>query len=250
MGGFEFFDFNICLGMPRIPMYHFEQDASVVEAQLARLNITGGLVRHTLGEESHPSQANRHLTRALDGVERFRPVWAVMPHWTGEFPAPARVVAEMKSAGAPAAVIYPETHGFSISSFATGALLEALEEAGIVLMAPQSQVSLEAITKIARAHPALHVVLMEVGYRKARDLYPLFEQCANVRIETSTYMLHNGIEEICHFFGAERLLFGSRCPLYNPGAAVAGVTYAGIGDEEKRLIAGKNAVGLLEGVRR
>jgi predicted TIM-barrel fold metal-dependent hydrolase len=83
-----------------------------------------------------------------------------------------------------------------------------------------------------------------------RNLYPLLERHSNLYLETSTYMVHRGIEEFVRLFGAERLLFGSRYAAYAPGAAVAGLMYAEISDRNRRLIAGDNARRLLRGVQR
>jgi len=245
MAPLEFFDFNLILGRPNIPKYRFEEDPAALKAAVAPLNITRAMVRYTQGEESHPAAANRALSAALEDFQSFLPVWAVLPHWTGEFPPPQDLVAEMRAKRVPAAVAYPQTHGFTMRRSVVGGLLDALEEAGIILAVPQAQVPFPVAEQIAHAHAGLRLVLLEVGYRSARDLYPLMEKCSNVYVDTSTYMVHRGIEEICRLFGAERLLFGSRCPFYNPGAAVAGITYAGIDEREKRLIARGNAEALL-----
>lgn len=249
MPRFEFFDFNVILGRPNIPKYRFSDDPAAINEELAALGITGALVRHTLGEELHPATGNARLNEAIAPFDNMRPAWAVLPHWTGEFPHPRKLIAEMKAAGVSAAVMYPLTHGFTMRRSVVGPLLDALEEARIVLAVPQSQIPFPAAEQIALAHASLAIVLLEVGYTSARDLYPLLEHCPNVRIETSTYMVHQGIEEICRLFGAGRLLFGSRYPFYNVGAAVAGITYAGIDGDEKRLIAAGNAEVLLGGAQ-
>ena len=245
MARLDFFDFNIILGRPNIPKLRFREDAAVMRAELAELGITGGLVRHTLGEESHPAAGNARLDQAVSAFHPFRPAWTVLPHWTGEFPSPQKLVTDMKAARATAAVMYPVTHGFQLRRSVVGPLLDALEEAGVALALPQAQVPYPAAEEIARSHPSLALVLLEVSYRSARELYPLMEHCPDLHIETSTYMVHRGIEEICRLFGASRLLFGSRYPFYNPGAAVAGVTYAEISEDDKRMVARGNAEILL-----
>lgn len=243
----EFFDFNVILGRPNIPRYRFSDDPAAINEELAALGITGALVRHTFGEESHPVIGNARLMEAIAPFDNMRPAWAVLPHWTGEFPHPRELTADMKSSGVTAAVMYPLTHGVTMRPSVVGPLLEALEEAKIVLAVPQLQIPFPVVEQIAQAHPSLAIVLLEVAYSSTRELYPLLEHCPNVRIEISTYMVHQGIEEICRLFGAGRLLFGSRYPFYNPGAAVAGIAYAKVSDDEKRLISAGNAVALLGG---
>jgi predicted TIM-barrel fold metal-dependent hydrolase len=47
-------------------------------------------------------------------------------------------------------------------------------------------------------------------------------------------------------FGAERILFGSRLPLYTPGAPLAVLLTARVPDSAKRAIAGGNLRRLLQ----
>jgi predicted TIM-barrel fold metal-dependent hydrolase len=65
-------------------------------------------------------------------------------------------------------------------------------------------------------------------------------------IEISGYQPHRAIEEIAQRFGARRLLFGSGLPVFEPGSAVAMVTYAELPQDQKQMIAGGNLESLLE----
>ncbi len=245
----EFFDINLTLGRPNIPKYRWTENFGEMKADLARFRITGGLVRHTLSEYGHPPTGNSRIAEELAGDDDFRPVWAALPHHTGEFPGPRQMTELVRESSVAAVVVYPKGHGFSLRETVSGGMLDALEEAAVPLLIPQPQVSLEVVEQVARAHPELPIALVGVPYQLSRDLYALLEARGNVFVETSYYMVHKGIEEFCRLFGAERLLFGSNYPTYHPGSAVAGVNYADISDEDKKLIAGENAGRLLKGVR-
>jgi predicted TIM-barrel fold metal-dependent hydrolase len=148
-----------------------------------------------------------------------------------------------------AVIMYPGQHGFPIRNSVTGPLFEALESARVVVLLPAGEVKLEVVEQVATDHPALPVVVSEVGHSSARELYPVFTKCPNVRIELSGYMVHRGIEDIVGKFGDGRILFGTRYPLFNPGCAVANVMYASISDDAKKSIASGNAERLLAEVR-
>ncbi|MHC4715219.1 MAG: amidohydrolase family protein [Planctomycetota bacterium] len=244
----EFFDVNLTLGRPNVPKYRWADDPAEMKKDLARFKITGGLVRHTISECGHPPAGNALIAEELAGDGDFRPVWAALPYHTGEFPAPRQMIERIRESSVAAVVVYPKGHGFSLGGTVSGGILEALEEAAVPLLIPQAQASLETVEEVARAHPDLPVILIDVAYRLSRDLYALLEARGNLFVETSYYMVHKGIEEFCRLFGAGRLLFGSNYPTYHPGCAVAGVNYADISDDDKALIAGVNARRLLKGV--
>ncbi len=246
----DFFDVNVSLGRVRIPKFHVVTDASQMKAELAPFGVTGGLVRHTVSSEGYPSVGNSRLAEELDGVTRFEPVWAVLPHWTGEFPTGEELEGVLSSAGVRAAALYPSQHGFPLRGEIIGPLLDVLEARQMILMLPHAEVPLEAAARIAKSHPRMPIVVLEVGYTAARELYAVFAMCTNVHIEISSYMAHRGIEDIVNKFGAERLLFGSRFPAYNPGSAVAAVTYARISDTDKKAIAAGNVRRLLSEVKK
>jgi len=249
MADLEFFDMHLSIGRPRGPQFHIAPDIKTLKDELVPLGITGGLVKHSLSLEAHPSIGNAEIVSDLAGSADFMPVWAVLPHWTGEFPAPEELVRQMARSHVRAVVMYPAQHSFSLRDSVVGRLFDMLARLKVVLLLPQPQAAFAAVEELSRHWPSLPVVLIDVGHTMARELYPTLAACPNVYVETSTYMVHRGIEDLCAKFGPQRLLFGSRYPYYNPGAAVAALQYARIPDQAKTLIASGNANVLLGEVK-
>jgi hypothetical protein len=241
----KFFDVNVTLGRPAIPKLRTEIDPAVMRADLADVGVSGGLVRHSLSIEWHPTQGNAEISRVLAGVRDFEPVWTLLPHWTGEFPSPDELIAAMARGRVRAATMYPLMHGFPVRPSVTGPLFEALAARRIPLMLPLAQANLATVETIARCHPELPIVVSETSYALVRELYAVFRACPNVYVEISSFMVHRGIEDVVAKFGRDRLLFGTKYPAYNPGCAVAAVMYAKVPDEARAAIAATNAMDLL-----
>jgi predicted TIM-barrel fold metal-dependent hydrolase len=249
MPGLQFFDANITLGRPSAPKYRVVDDASVMKEELSEFGITGGLVKHAFAMEACPKIGNEMLSKALTKAPGYGPVWALMPHWTGEFPKPEDMAREMAAKKVRATVIYPTTQGFPLRPSVAGPLLDTLEEMRMPLFLPAAEVTMGAVEDIMRAHPSLPVVVLEVGQGIARETYALFKEFPNLHFELSVFMLHRGIEDVCERFGAERMIFGTRYPLYGPGCAISAVMYAQIPDKAKELIAAGNMKRLLGEVK-
>jgi predicted TIM-barrel fold metal-dependent hydrolase len=90
--------------------------------------------------------------------------------------------------------------------------------------------------------------LTNLHYNCARNLYPLLAKFENLYVETIGFKVYGGIEDVCEKFGAGRLLFGTGAPKYAGSGAVGMITYAGISDAEKRMIASGNLERILESI--
>lgn len=176
----------------------------------------------------------------------LEPCWVAMPHHTGEVPPPEELLSEMRKRGVKAVRLFPSLQNWLLTDYGAGELLAALESAQIPTLVDFEQTDWDRIHQLCSAYPGLPLVLLRVGYRIDRQVYPLLERHANLHLEISGYQVHHGIEEISRRFGAHRLLFGTALPSFEPGSAVAMVTYADLPFEQKQLIAAGNLESLLE----
>jgi predicted TIM-barrel fold metal-dependent hydrolase len=142
-----------------------------------------------------------------------------------------------------------EEHFYSMDEWNCGDLLSMLEENNIALFLGMDQIDFNELCRICENHRKLNIILTDLRYRMDRNLYPLIGKYNNIYIETIGYKVHQGIEEICRKFGANRLVFGSGMPLYSGASAVSMINYARIRPEEKEMIAYKNLEELLGGVK-
>lgn len=222
---------------------------------LARMNsygINSALTYHAFAQELNSLDGNAMLLSEIAGEPRLFPLWSVMPHHTGEFPEPDKLICEMKKNQVKAVTMFSalEDYYFSINEWSVGELLSALETHGIPLFLRMNNFSnnINGLFEMLSAHPKLIVCLKSVTYRMARILFPLLEMFENLYIESSGYKQQDGIEDFCKRFGAERMLFGSGMPTGSGSAAVAMITYSNITLDEKKLIASENLNRILGGV--
>jgi hypothetical protein len=83
-----FFDSNICYGPASVAAPGAQADLSQVLSLMRCCGVDRALVTHTLQAQYHPVFANLMLQEELTGQSDLLPVWALLPHHTGEFPAP------------------------------------------------------------------------------------------------------------------------------------------------------------------
>ncbi len=187
------------------------------------------------------------LLDEIAGHDRLIPCWVIMPHHTGEFPAPAELVSLLIEHGVRAVRMFPalEFNNWSLSSWSAAGLLGALAEIHIPLFVSFNQITWDGIYATCKAYPGLPIIVTEVRYEEYRALYPLFEALPNLHIDLCWTIVHCGLEAAVERFGPQRFLFGSRMPIFSAGPALCYIQYAELGDEARRLIAGDNLRRLL-----
>jgi len=229
VGSWNLFDANVRLGHSGV---HGELALDGVELirEMDRFGIQQALVSHLEAEEYDAAEGNLALARELNG--RITPAWAALPEPGFMEGLPAHKPFAVR-------LFYGlQKHNFSSSAWCSGELYEYLQSHSILTLIAREAIEWDALSQLLKGFPRLPILLLETGYRVDRYLFPLFRQHPNLYIDTSTYVAHRQLESFVDRYGSERLVFGSRLPLYTPGAALAVLATARISEEAKLLIAG------------
>lgn len=218
--------------------------------EMDRVGIEQAVVTHYSAVDATPRLGNRLVDELCAPHQRLHRAWCLLPPSTREMGAAGEMVGRMLEAGVRVARLFPKTHGFCFAEWCIGDLLAALESRRVPVQVPLGEIAVDDLWRALNTYPRLPVVLMEVGYRANRLLYPLLARFPNLCLSIAPrYSVHRGIEDVCARFGAERLLFGSGFPAREAGAAVAALTYAMISEREKRLIGSENMRRVLAAVQ-
>lgn len=215
-------------------------EAKELAAEMSRFGIEQALVSHFTAEEYDAEEGNRAL--ACDIQEKpgsFIPAWAALPEetfleaLTSRKPAAVRIFAS------------PRKHNFSLGVWCSGPLYEYLEAHSVLAVIAREDIEWDGVAQLLQHFSHLPILLLETGYRAERYLGPLFKRFPQLYVDTSTLLAHRQLESFVEQFGHERIVFGSRLPLYTPGAALAVLATARISEHAKRAIAGGNLRRLL-----
>lgn len=243
-----FFDCNCCVGKFAIPQPGSVFSVNGLLAEMDYFGIDRALVYHAWAREYSPSEGNGRLIEEIAGCDRLVACWVVIPHYTGEMPAPAQLIAEMKGQGVRAVRIFPADsfHHWSLSDWSAKPLLSELASHRVPLLVGFDQLTWDAIHHLGVAYPDLPIIVTEVRYEEWRHLYPLLEILPNLYIDLSWTIVHCGLEAAVGRFGSNRFLFGSRMPIFSAGPALCYINYADLNAEDKALVAGGNLRRLLD----
>ncbi|MAG36211.1 MAG: hypothetical protein CL878_08200 [Dehalococcoidia bacterium] len=243
------FDANCALGMVAQPgpAGAFLAADELLEHQ-ARYGITRALSYHSLALEEHPATGNAKLLSAIEGHEALLPSWIALPHHTGEFPEPATLLSEARSAGVRALRLFPDAQRYPVDDWMLGDFFAAV--AGQVplfwhidrLNTPTAR----DIYRVCTEYPQLQVVVCDVEKSIPRIITPLLRRLPNLWLETGGFRTYRGIEFIAEAVGSERLIFGTRLPWQSAGGPHAELLYARLEPAVRAQIGSDNLDRLLE----
>ena len=232
----DLFDVNARVG-PSGVHGELALDTGGLLEEMDRFYIHEAVVSHWTAEEYDAATGNRALERDLD--PRFTPAWAALPEQASLDSLAARRPAVVRLTPGAA------QHNFSLQNWCAGSLLDYLQAHSVVTLISRSDVEWNAIAALAENFPRLPIVLLDIGYRADRYLFPLLQRFPLLHFDSATYLAHRQLEAYVERYGPERMLFGSRLPLYTPASALGVLASARISDTDRRAIAGGNLRNLL-----
>jgi len=226
--------------------------ADILLAEMDKVGITDALVYSSHAYQAHPSDGNEKIIKAVAGSSRLHPCWVLLPPITDELPKPDKLIMEMRDANVRAARIFPIQHKFPFSRLVLGELLGALEEERIPLFVDTERnhwsatnLNWEEVFAICEAFPKLPVVLIREGGTTQRILYGQWQHYPNLYLETSYLQIPECLDYISQKFGAERLLFGTSMPIFDPAGPMSMIELSHLTSSQRAQIAGNNLRRLL-----
>ena len=222
-------------------------------AEMDRLRIEQALVMLAWSDVLAPDNANQQLFEDLLPHQRLYPVPEVLPEGGEHFlDRQGEAIEHLVEQGAVAGVALCKKNQFPLTAWCAGEMLEAMQAARLPLMILYGDVEPDYLYSVLCDFPHLPVILHEiprVGYN--RIAYPLLAKFPQLHMVCDPpHFVFQGIEYLVHRFGPDQLLWGTRFPVSEGGAAIAGITYADIPEAARVAIAGGNIMRLIDEVRR
>lgn len=230
------------VGTPKVPLPDYRPDVADLEAEMARLRIKAAVVRHRASLDIAGHFGNDVLMDEIAGKRHLLPAWFVTPDGREPLFDPAAALAEMLAAGVRFAWTDPVAEDFSLRPWCCGPLYAALQAHRVPLLLDCGKISLDELQEAMAAYPGLRVVLLQVPrLGRWRRLEPLLALHPELYLcFAPAFSAHGGWLDLCRRYGPKRWLWGSHYPDSEGGAAVTGLTYAGLSHEEQHAVAHGN----------
>ena len=244
-------DINCMIGEWPFQSLRFKT-ADELSDEMARLGIERAFVFDSHAWLHVPAEGNGVLLEAVKTHLNLVPVFVLTPLVEQEFGGKQALREALEKNNVGAVRLYPSDQSFTLNCWNVERLFSVLDEECVPVLLEclplggSIDSALPQLYELATAYPDTPIVLLNPGYRRLRILYPLFERCPNLYMDTSTFIPYRGIEDFVHHFGPGRLLYGSRMPFMEGGVSLGRLLYAKIEPAEREAIAWRNALSLLQ----
>lgn len=234
--GWELFDVNARVG-PSGVYGELALDTAGLLEEMDRYSIRAAVVSHWTAEEYDVQTGNAALERDLH--PRLTPAWAALPEDASIAYLETRMPAVVR--------LFPGAahHNFAMAAWCAGPLFEYLQAGSVLTLIARGDIDWPALVALLENFPRLPLVLLDTGYRADRHLFPLLRRFPVLHFDSATYLAHRQLEAFVDRHGSERLLFGTRLPLYTGASALGVLASARIPEDDRRAIAGGNLRRLL-----
>lgn len=253
----RFYDASVFLGADGAPTLRSLATADDLLREMDDAGVERAVVSDFLAQHQF-ERGNARLMREVRGRERLTPCWTINPHAFTRRGAVGALVRRLLESNVRIVRLQPGTaHGYSLHAWALQELLGRLAESRIVLYvdfvfefgyshAAVPAHDWEALYETARMHRSLPIVLCAPKVSVARmQVMGLLKSCPNVLLDTSAMQLWQATELVCDTVGADRLVFGSHMPYFDPTQFMVQIAYAQINARDREQIAWGNLCRLL-----
>lgn len=230
-----------------------------------RYDIAEALVVNSEARVRYPREmGNRRLLEWLDGTERLHPVWVLDPVGDPDLPTARGMVEDMLDAGvrvarlmmgiAPPFLWLWDNLCTALEEHHVPCLLDFADtgrfSGDVTTQSVPDDATVDKLREVCIAHPRLPMILSHVsgGLGLAFSTMTLLRRAPNLHIDTTS--IGGWWRRVVTELGAERVVFGSGTPIYDPGMVVSIVQYSDDVDlATKKAIYCGNTVRLMEAVR-
>ena len=219
-------------------------DPDALVARLRRAGIRRALVHHPHAVHFDTLTGNALLTECCTERPMLEPQWVV--HLTLDLP-PDRFAARAGGEHVRSLRVTPRTQGYVLKPWILEPWVAWLRERRLALWVPIDEIEPADLYDVCRAWPDVPIVLTGVHYSHQPMLVALADALPQVHVDLSRYDVADGVLRLRDRVGAERLLFGSQFPTFNPEPYLYYLHHLDLDDDELRCICHDNLVRLLGG---
>jgi predicted TIM-barrel fold metal-dependent hydrolase len=148
--------------------------------------------------------------------------------------------------------LHPREEVFRVNDERVDPVLEVCAEHGVPVVVaagfPWVSEALQ-VAELAARHPGVPIVMTNGGQLNISglgqvDAFTALRTCPNVLVATNGVYRQDFIENVIGQFGADRVVFASAAPLFDPSYEVLRVRLAAVGEPDRAAVAGGTAAGL------
>ncbi|MDF2686235.1 MAG: hypothetical protein K0S55_1416 [Clostridia bacterium] len=204
-------------------------------------NLTQAVAYHTYAKNDPAVGNNLIFEMAKKSNGRIRHCFVIDPPLdSNNLPSADAFIKELSIVRPAAVRLFPHSQKLPLDPFYCGEIFEIFDALEIPVILESGEYSFTELPALLKEFKKVKLVLLRPGLNMARVTYSLLRKTENVYFDISTMDDAGLLDELVNKFGAERFLFSSGLPQFEPSGPLGLVKYARISDGDKEKILGIN----------
>jgi predicted TIM-barrel fold metal-dependent hydrolase len=217
-----------------------------VLSEMDHCSISAAMVATSWSVFHDAMEANLRLSAEIAPHPHLFPVWNVMPHHSGDFPAPRELDPLLRRHNVRAVILHPKSNGWDWQAPHSRELFRWLARRRLLTVIFREELAQPAdLERFLEMNPSLPVLFMSAGWNDQRLLLPMLPRRKNLHLGLDRFQIHYGPERFVKMGCEDRILYASNAPLMCMGAHRAFIDWAEIPLAARRKMAGGNLARLL-----
>ncbi len=223
-----------------------------LETALDKFGITEALVYSSWAKFQNPDWGNELLIQHIRNKKNLHPCFIITPEMEYSKKFPADFVDGLKKNNVKAVKVCPKSHAYELETYVMKEIFKILDTIRMPLFIDNDIVKWQdpfnwpQVYSLCKEYPHIPVIPCRHDRKSARNVFPIMKECNNIILDISYYHLSRGIEVVAEQFGAERMIFGTGMPVFDPRLPITGFIFSQLNDKDKMLVAGDNLRNLLK----
>lgn len=187
-------------------------------------------------------QGNKEVLEAAKRYKEIIPMVVVNPWLPKEA---LKELSNWREKGFAGVKLHPNCHKYALNSHLAEPILEVCEQEQIPILTHStggdSLSGAQAIKAVAEKFPNLILIIGHGGIFSDREVAQVAKDYPQLYIEISVEYEAGKLEETIEMVGADRIMFGSDCPLHHPSVMLQRVRVIKLSKDEEEKILWKTA---------
>ncbi|MFC1539170.1 amidohydrolase family protein [Candidatus Latescibacterota bacterium] len=228
------------------------ENVEELETALDKFGVKNALVYSSWAKFQNTADGNKLLIDNIINKNNLYPCFIISPEMEFEKSFPETFIRRLQTNNVRAVKVCPTSHYYELEQYVMKDMFSILNKIRMPVFIDRDTVKWQdpfnwaQVHTLCRQYPQIPFIPCRHGRKTFRNVFPIMKECRNLYLDVSYFQLNRAIEVVADQFGAERMIFGTGMPVFDPRLPITGLIFSRISDKEKALVASGNLMHLID----
>ncbi|MFC1650949.1 amidohydrolase family protein [Candidatus Latescibacterota bacterium] len=217
-----------------------------LETALDKFGVKNALVYSSWAKFQNTENGNDLLAKSIKSKKNLYPCFIISPEMEFDKSFPETFIRSLRDNNVSAVKVCPTSNYYELEQYVMNDIFNILNKIRMPVFIDHDTVKWQdpfnwsQVYALCRKYPQIPFIPCRHGRKTARNVFPIMKECDNLYLDISYFQLNRAIEVVADKFGAERMIFGTGMPVFDPRLPITGLVFSQLSDKEKALVASGN----------